>query len=142
MTALADIRLAVVRELRNGTDIENIYGEEIHRRNYPMLQVNIVPGSFSTAAAGSHTEKSFLVDILFMEEDFTSYEKNYLMLETLDGILRPVLAVGDRRLTVQNASMEITDQVAHYKFRLEFTDAGNGKDGMQVPFMKELGIRL
>lgn len=142
MTTLGDVRLAVVRELRNGTDIKNIYGEEIHKRNYPLLQVNIMPVSFSTAAAGSHTEKNLLVDVLFMEEDFTSYESNYRMLETIDSILRPVIVVGDRSFTVQNASMEITDQMAHYKFYLEFTDTGARKEEIQIPFMEDLGIRF
>ena len=77
-----------------------------------------------------------------MEEDFTSYEKNYGMLELVDGILRPVLQVGDRHFTVRNASMEITDQVAHYKFYLEFTDTGNRTGDTQVPVMEEIGIRL
>ncbi len=142
MTTLNDIKLAVIRELREGTDIRNIYGEEIHRKEFPLFQVNLVPGSFSTAAAGQHTDKSILVDVLFMEEDFTSYEKNYEMLEAIDRVLRPVLAVGNRKLTVRDATMDITDHVAHYKFYLEFTDVGNvpGEEG--IPVMEELGLRI
>lgn len=142
MTTLKDIKLAVIRRLRDGTDVENIYGEEIKRKSYPLFQVSVIPNTFATAAAGHHTDKNILVDVMYMDEDFTSYEKNHGILEMVDGILRPVLAAGDRYFSIQNASMEITDQVAHYKFFLEFTDAGNRTEGTQVPLMEELGIKL
>ena len=142
MTTLEDVKLAVIRKLRDGTDVRNIYGEEIRKKSYPLFQVNIIPNTFTTAAAGCHTDKNILVDVLYMEQDFTSYEKNYGMLEMADSILRPVLQVGDRHFTVCNASMEITDQVAHYKFFLEFTDTGNRTGDTQIPVMEEIGIRL
>lgn len=142
MTALDDIKLAVIRELRKGTDIPNIYGEEIHRKCFPLFQVNIVPNTAMTAAAGYHTDKNVMVDVIYMEEDFTSYEKNYGMLEKIDSLLRPVLQVGDRFFTIQNASMGITDQVAHYKFYLEFTDIGSRREDTSVPVMEELEINL
>ena len=142
MTTLEDVKLAVIRKLRDGTDVRNIYGEEIRKKSYPLFQVNVIPNTFATAAAGYHTDRNILVDVLYMEEDFTSYEKNCGMLELVAGILRPVLQVGDRHFTVRNASMEITDQVAHYKFYLEFTDTGNRTGDTQVPVMEEIGIRL
>lgn len=142
MTTLKDIKLAVIRKLREGTDVLNIYGEEIHRKCFPLFQVNIVPNTAATAAAGYHTDKNVMVDVIYMEEDFTSYEKNYGMLEQIDSILRPVLQVGDRFFTIQNASMGITDQVAHYKFYLEFTDTGSRMEDTSMPVMEELEINL
>lgn len=143
MITLNEIKLALIKKLRNGTGVKNIYGEEINKKSFPLLQISIMPNTFRTAAAGYHTDKNILIDIIYMEEDFTSYSENYQMLETIDRLIRPVLSVGERNFTVENASMEITDYVGHYKFFLEFTDSGTIiSSDTTVPTMEELGMRL
>lgn len=142
MISLNDIKKAVIHCLREKTDIRNIYGEEIKNKHFPLFQVVIIPGGSATAAAGYHIEKNLMVDILYMEEDYTSNEKNYEMLELLDGIIRPVLTVCDRNFTVESTVMEITDSVAHYKFSLNFTDIIGKSGDMDIPLMENLEMDL
>lgn len=142
MISLNDIKKAVIHCLRGKTDVGNIYGEEIYKKQFPFFQVILIPGGSVTAAAGYHTEKNLMVDILYMEEDYTSNEKNYEMLELLDRIIRPVLPVCDRNLTVEAAVMEITDSVAHYKFSLNFTDITGKSGDIDIPLMENLKMDL
>ena len=84
---------------------------DLHR--HKDVFIRMVPGCSRSKGIGNdiHLEQRVTFFLYF----------NYGMLEMADSILRPVLQVGDRHFTVCNASMEITDQVAHYKFFLEFT---------------------
>ena len=49
--------------------------------------------------------------------------KLYEAVDTLDAALLPVLTIGDRRITVQETSSRIVDEVLHYSFSLDFADA-------------------
>lgn len=131
---LEDIRKAIISLLRDHTGVEHITGEEVlQAKDYsgvdqdgselvmPLLQLQLMPLNFHTAAAGFFTDKKVLVDISYMEEVTTSNRSIYAMLEKLDSILRPVLKIGDRQFTI-NADTNITDGIGHYTFILSFTD--------------------
>lgn len=141
MITLQDIRAAIIWLLRQYTKVEHIHGEEIRQREFPLLYVELIPAEVRTAAAGQHTEKNILVDLLYMEETYTSNEKNYQMLEQLDSIIRPVLQIKDRSITIETAQMEITDGVAHYKFYLNFTDQTGHREEPE-PFMEHMQLTI
>lgn len=143
MITLKDIRTSIIKLLRRETDITHVHGEEVQQKQFPLLVVLLMPDEMQTAAAGLHTHKSILVDIIYMENTRTSNEKNYEMLEVIDGIIRPVLYVRDRAFTIQQASMEITDNVAHYKFYLNFTDVtGKLPADKEIPLMETINMDL
>lgn len=133
-----DIKNAVIKKLRDGTDVEIIISEDAEQvkehlaavggTNEPgepvaMFIVQVEPVTISTAAAGLHAEKNVLVDISYMEDLQTSRQKLNEMLERVDRIIRPVLSVGDRHLTIQTARTNITDGIGHYVFNLEYVNA-------------------
>lgn len=63
--------------------------------------------------------------------------KLYEAVDTLDAALMPVLAIGDRHITVQETSSRIVDEVLHYSFTLDFADAMPGEE---YELMEELAI--
>ena len=63
--------------------------------------------------------------------------KLYDAVDTLDAALLPVLAIGDRRITVQETSSRIVDEVLHYSFTLDFADAMPSEE---FELMEELTI--
>lgn len=143
MIPLNEIKVAIIKQLRAKTDIKHVYGEDIEKKEYPHLQVLLLPLTHTTAAAGQHTDRSLLVDIQFRNSDFTENEKNYEMLGQIDTAVRPFIKVGSRCLKVESATMEVTDHVGHYKFYLEFTDTTNLEDGSApTPLMEELGLKI
>lgn len=133
-----DIKNVVIKELRGGTDVEIIISEDAEQvkehlaaageANEPgepvaMFIVQVEPVTTGTAAAGLHTEENVLVDISYMEDLRTSRQKLNEMLERVDRIIRPVLSVGDRHLTIQTARTNITDGIGHYVFNIEYVNA-------------------
>lgn len=125
---LDEIRKSIIALLREHTDVEHITGEEVFQAKQdggevvmPLLQLQLQPLNFHTAAAGFFTEKKVMVDISYMEEVTTSNRNTYAMIETLDGIFRPILRIGDRNFTI-HADTNITDGIGHYTFILAFTD--------------------
>ena len=153
MILLSDIRTAIIKLLRDKTDIQCITGEDIEQskdyfrelgqqdgseENQSLLHVQLQPVNSNVAAAGYHVDKSILVTISYMETLRTSNTKIYEMLEQLDQIFKPCLRVGKRAFKV-DASMNITDDIGNYTFIIEFTDT--------VPFepagcMEELNVGL
>lgn len=143
MIPLNEIKVAIIKQLRAKTDIKHVYGEDIEKKEYPHLQVLLLPLTHATAAAGQHTDRSLLADIQFRDSDFTTNEVNYEMLERIDAAIRPVIKVGNRSLKIESATMEVTDHVGHYKCYLTFTDISNQADGLEpTPLMEELGLKI
>lgn len=63
--------------------------------------------------------------------------KLYEAVDTLDAALLPVLAIGDRHITVQETSSRIVDEVLHYSFSLDFADAMPEEP---IELMEELSV--
>ena len=53
-----------------------------------------------------------------------------------DVALRPVLQIGDRFITISSTSSVIVDEILHYEFSLDFTDALPGEEVVEL--MQEL----
>ena len=73
-------------------------------------------------------------------------KRNDLMViaETLDQILQSSFKVSDRYLTVINSNFHIFDEILHYEFTLNFTDAidRSMNGGSEVELMAELECKL
>lgn len=147
MILISDIRKAVIQLMRK-TGIGYVTGEDLEQtRDYQkaigdggedrdILQVLVEPVTNSTIAAGKGTNKSILVDISYMKGIDTKRSDIQNMLETIDGLIRPILHVKDRFFTIENADFNITDNIGHYVFYIRFMDG----ESVQIdePFMEKL----
>lgn len=147
-----DIRRGIIRLLREETNVPNITGEEIEAaKDYlslagdgeekvlPTFQVSVQPVSGSAAAAGHHVEKSVFVDIAYMEQRYTSRKALQDRLDQLQGILLPILFIGDRAFSPV-LSFDITDGIGHCTFPLSWTDTVPYEPA--EPLAGEMEIRL
>lgn len=71
------------------------------------------------------------------------------MADVLDRLIRPVLAIKDRKITVQDSEITVVDDVLHYIFTLDFTDGlpdegpdGTVTGGSDLLLMQHLGLHL
>lgn len=139
------IRTTEIREalaaLLEKTGIAYITGEDLHQeRSYAdamdsagedrrILQVMVEPQGSATLDAGHLSEKSVLVDIAYLCGMDTSRRDIQNVLDDIDSIIRPYIKVKDRCFTIQSASSNITDNVGHYVFSINFVDG----DPVRVP---------
>lgn len=133
MIRLSEIRKAIAVLLEK-TGVTYITGEDLQQeRNYDraiddagedkrIIQIMIEPQSFHTLDAGRLSEKSILVDIAYLCGMDTSRRDIQDMLDTMDSIIRPCVQVQDRYFTIQSANSNITDNVGHYVFNINFID--------------------
>lgn len=140
MITLKDVKNAVIKVLREGTTIKTITGEDRLKMEYPLLYVQLEPLSSATSAAGLHTDRAILIDITYQQERITSNEELYEMLELLDSLIRPILTVKDRNFTIQNADFQVTDEIGHYTFQINFTDIL--KEPNDEPLVEHMEIKI
>ena len=129
-----DIRVGLIRLLREKTDVINITGEDLENtkdyaslekgadgQTLPTLQVMVTPVTSQAVVAGHHMDKSVLVDITYFEDRYTSIRILQKRLEELQNILLPYFRIGDRAFSPVISS-NITDGTGHCVFTLEYTD--------------------
>lgn len=123
---IKDAVTALLKGFDPDTDVfyEEIKGtEEKHGLNKPETYyfVDIIPNGNKTVDK-FFTDMGVLVDIAYHEK----HESNtaYLMKGAeIDAVIRPVFSFGDRHITVNDASMKISDHVLHYSFAINFRQA-------------------
>ncbi len=123
---IKDAVTELLKGIDPGTDV--FYGEikgteEKHGLNEPETYyfVDIIPNGNGTVDR-FFTDMGILVDIAYHEKN----ESNTAYLikgAELDAVVRPVFSFGDRHITVNSASIKITDCVLHYSFSINFRQA-------------------
>ena len=119
---LEEIRAGIIRLLREGTDVENITGEDVTQaKRFPLLHVQLTPLKPPAAPPGPRRDQHNREDSAPREALHTSNTKIYAMLERLDGIFSPFFRIGDRAFTC-SSQMAVTDDIGHYMMTMAFTD--------------------
>lgn len=122
MITLQDISTGIIKLLREKLAVDYVTQEDVSSINgKEMLHIQLIPLSSATAAAGYFVDKRILVDIAYMEKLHTSNKKLYEILDQMDQAFKPYFRIKDRAFSPA-AVMDITDDIAHYKMTLEFTD--------------------
>lgn len=136
MIALGDIATGIIKVLREHMDIEYITGEDLSRADgEEFLHVQLIPLKSSTAAAGYFVDRQIFVDIAYMETLHTSNRRIYEVLDQIDRAFKPYFMIQDRAFC-PSASMDITDDIGHYKMTLEFTDTVPAKEGPYAEYLR------
>lgn len=117
---------ALLKGIEPGTDIfyEEIKGtEKKHGLDESEIYyfVDIIPNGNETVD-GFFTDMGVLVDIAYHEKNESNTA--YLMKGAeIDAVVRPVFSFGDRHITINDASIKISDHVLHYSFSINFRQA-------------------
>lgn len=117
---------ALLKGIEADTDVfyEEIKGtEKKHGLDEPEIYyfVDIIPNGNETVD-GFFTDMGVLVDIAYHEKN----ESNTAYLTKgaeIDAVVRPVFSFGDRHITINDASIKISDHVLHYSFSINFRQA-------------------
>lgn len=148
---IKDSIISLLAKNKNVTGVDFVTGEDIEqvaavatqvegKNIYPILHVQVEPtGTTTLSAVISH--RSILVDISYMEEDYTKDEPILDMLDLLDSLFRPYLSFADRNRTIQNATSSITDGIGHYVFMLEFDDQTGEEEKADLVGELELTVK-
>lgn len=123
---IKDAVTAVLKGIDPGTDVfyEEIKGtEEKHGLDEQETYyfVDIIPNGNKTVDK-FFTDMGVLVDIAYHEKN----ESNTAYLikgAEIDAAVRPVFTFKDRNITINDASIKVSDHVLHYSFAINFRQA-------------------
>lgn len=135
---------ALLKGIDPGTDVfyEEIKGtEEKHGLNEPETYyfVDIIPNGNQTVDR-FFTDMGVLVDIAYHEKNESN--SAYLIKGAeIDAVVRPVFSFGDRHITINDASMTVSDHVLHYSFAINFRQAWEQTNEFEPMGEQEVAIR-
>lgn len=141
---IKDAITALLKRLDPNVDVfyEEIKGtEKRHGLSEPETYyfVDIIPN-------GNETVDEFFTDMGVLA-DIAYHEKNesntaYLIKGAeIDAVIRPVLHFGDRYITINSASMKVSDRVLHYSFPIYFRQARECTNEFEMMGELEVSIR-
>lgn len=134
---------ALLKGIDPGTDVfyEEIKGtEEKHGLDEPETYyfVDIIPNGNKTVDR-FFTDMGVLVDVAYHEK----HESNTAYLikgAEIDSAVRPVFSFGDRHITINDASIKVSDHVLHYSFAISFRQAREQTNDFEA--MGELKVAI
>lgn len=141
---IKDSITALLKGIDPGTDVfyEEIKGtEQKHGLDEPETYyfVDIIPNGNKTVDK-FFTDLGVLVDIAYHEKNESNTA--YLMKGAeIDAVIRPVLSFGDRHITVNAASIKVSDHVLHYSFAINFRQAREQTNEFEMMGELEAAIR-
>ena len=147
MVTYKDLRIAIVSLIRQAVAQPlDIHFNHVDKSNKSYVFVEVIASKVSLDAV--YYQRTIDIDLQFVmipPEDLT-IKRNDLMeiAETLDQILQSSFKVSDRYLTVINSNFHIFDEILHYEFTLNFTDAIDRKviGDTEAELMRELDLKL
>lgn len=136
MITLGEISTGIIKVLREHMEIEYIAEEDLSRADgKEFLHIQLIPLKSSTAAAGHFVDRQVFVDIAYMEKLHTSNRRIYEILDQIDRAFKPYFKIQGRAFA-PSASMDVTDDIGHYKMTLEFTDTVPCEEGPYAEHLK------
>ncbi len=144
---LIQIKNAVIKVLKSIDPQVDVCFEEIphtdkeHGFNMPdrYYFVELVPTGNETVDR-YFTDMGVLVDIAYheKEENNTAY---LIKGAEIDAVVRPVFSFGNRHITINDASIKVSDHVLHYSFAINFRQAWEQTNEFEPMGELEVAIR-
>lgn len=124
MLRLVDIKRALAERLREAYPAARIHFDHIDKAAMPFFYVEFT-AIHSTTLDEIYTDRLIQIDVMYCPAARRETCRNdlFLMADEIDRLFRPVLQVQDRYLTLQDVETTVHDDVLHYIFTLDFTDA-------------------
>ena len=121
-----------------------VYFDNVEKSDAPYFYVEMQPYTSTIDGKGVYHDRNIEIDIQYIpdEDQFGRIDrmKIYDVGQTLDLVIRPVFYVEDRAITILEAETTVHDEVLHYIFRLQFTDADMTEAEFEL--MEELTLNL
>lgn len=144
MIQIKNALTALLKGIDPSTDVfyEEIKGTETaHGLDEPQTYyfVDLIPSGNKTVDK-FFTDMGILVDIAYHER----HESNTAYLikgAEIDAVIRPVFSFGDRHVTVNDAAIKVTDHVLHYSFAVNFRQAREQTEELQMMEEIKLAVR-
>lgn len=146
MLNLRQMQKAIVANLKEYYPDYKVYFDNVEKSRSPYFYVDI----FVRTGIGDDTyfDKIVQVDIAFVPMSDRNNRINraelYVMSDSLERIFRPVLRVEDRYITINDIEHTFIDEILHFIFNLEFTDAFTDEEVgiVQGEIMEELKLTV
>lgn len=125
MIKLRHIQKALLELLKSKYPNYKVYFDNVEKSNVPYFYVEM----FVHSGVGDDTyfDRVVQIDIAFrtMEDKQGRIKRAelYDMSDSLECLIRPGFAVDDRHITINDFEHTFMDEVLHFIFNLEFTDA-------------------
>lgn len=128
MIKMTDIKNALIILLSSNFYDVHIVSDDISQlkqvggvKPFPLMHIDL--SSFNSNIFDSHTRtESILVDISYIEEEKPSSEKLLEIDESLKKLIGAGLEVKDRFLHIDSVSSNVSDDVLHFIFNINFNN--------------------
>lgn len=146
MITLRTIKAAIVSLLKTKYPNYKVHFDNVEKSDAPYFYVEFMPTVMTIDDV--YSDRLIQVDITFIApEDAKGRVNRTAVFDVADGLdllFRPVFAVADRHITILGAETTIVDDILHYIFNLDFTDAWTDEEAgrIQYELMQELHLRL
>lgn len=127
MIALRSIKAAITAKLKTKYPNCKVHFDNVEKpENAPYFYVEFTPSIHQTLDE-TYTDRIIQVDVTYVHPKDAKGRVDRSAVfdvgDALDLMFRPYLQVGDRYITILSAETTMVDDVLHYIFDLQFTDA-------------------
>lgn len=144
MMTLRDIKAAIVAVLNQNFKDYKVHFDNVEKSDAPYFYVEFMPTA--TTVDPLFTDRLIQVDITYIHPEDAmgrvSRSAVFDVADKLDRVIRPVLAVKDRHITILDAETTFVDDILHYIFNLDFRDNFEDAAGIQYELAQHLALEL
>lgn len=144
MITFRSIKAALTKLLKNEYPDYKVHFDNVEKSDAPYFYVEMQPSAATVDGDGVYCDRNIEVDITFVPKEDSygrvSRMEVFDVCQKLDSMIRPVLRIEDRAITIQEAEMTVHDDILHYIFQMLFTDAD--MDAAEYELMEELTLNI
>lgn len=140
---LLDIKEQITKLLKSKFKYK-VHFDNVEKSNEPYFYVEMLPRHKTIDKI--LTDKSIQIDIMFilLPDEFGRIKRSILYdaADTLDCLIRPVIQIKDRHITILDSQIKFHDEVLHYIFDLEFADCLSDEESENIVYDLMQNIEL
>lgn len=144
MITYRSLKKTLTALLKNKFPDCKVHFDNVEKSDAPYFYVEMQPYTSTVDGEGVYHDRNIEIDIQYIpDEDLfgrIDRMKIYDIGQILDLAIRPVFYVEDRAITISEVETTVHDEVLHYIFRLQFTDADMSQKEFEL--MEELTLNL
>lgn len=144
MMTLRDIKAAIVAVLNQNFKDYKVHFDNVEKSDAPYFYVEFMPTA--TTVDPLFTDRLIQVDITYIHPEDAmgrvSRSAVFDVADKLDRVIRPVLAVKDRHITILDAETTFVDDILHYIFNLDFRDNFEDAGRIQYELAQHLELEI